>query len=81
MDACGGTARAKTLYVSTPSSPRAIHARGGHRRAGWAGYVSSAGRPQVMQKRQPISSSVLHAGQRWTVRFSPQYGQKVTARS
>jgi hypothetical protein len=44
--------------------------RAGHEPSARAG--ASTSRPQVMQNRQAASSSVLHAGQRRTVRFSPQ---------
>ena len=46
----------------------------------WANAPSSIARPQVMQKRQPTSSSVLHAGHWSTVTLLPQYGQKVMRR-
>jgi NADH pyrophosphatase NudC (nudix superfamily) len=45
--------------------------------------ISSSGivRPQETQKRHAASSSALQAGQWRTVRFCPQCGQKVAARS
>jgi hypothetical protein len=41
-------------------------------------YATS--RPQVIQYFQPTSSSALHAGQCFTVRLWPQWGQKITSR-
>ena len=66
-DAVAGDDRESVRHDLSPPQLRAHH-------------VAATPRPQVMQYFQWISSSVPQAGQRCTMRFCPQLGQKSTFR-